>query len=568
MKTYIIALILSLISTLQAQIITDGSVGSKLTLSGPDFIINQTLGSRVGNNLFHSFKTFSINNQESATFTGSPDIANVISRVTGGEISNINGLLKSTIGTADFYFFNPSGIVFGPDAVVDVPAAFHVSTADKLTLEDGSVFSAINPTGSSLGIAKPESFGYLNRQATSLTINGSLLTLSSSGDLSISSSHIQISNGAYIATDAGTINITAVGEQEMIVPIADIGEVEALGYIQLLNGSAISSSTYSEKNSGDINIQTGSMLIDGGETHQHTYIENYTMSEFGNSGDININANASLIIIDGLIINANYYKGEIGDININAKDLYLSVVNSQNLVGISNQALQGSTANSGNINMKITDLLEIKNQAEISTTTYSVGDAGTLNIHAGAITVDGNWQNAVTGVTSKAYSGSTGNSGDINIVSDSGLTIIHGAEISSDARSSGDAGNLNIQAKELYIEGEDPNIFTGISSLTSSDLIDAGNAGDININIDGLVSIVDSAKILSTTWSSGDSGDINIDAKDMLIDGKNSIIESMTKIGTLHLNRVFVLRTIVATRRDTENRTFNICFVNRLFPDL
>jgi filamentous hemagglutinin family protein len=123
--------------------------------------IPQNLGTTKGGNLFHSFQTFNVNNGESATFTGSDsDLKNVISRVTGGEISKINGLLKSEIPNAAFYFINPAGVTFGANASVDVPAAFHVSTADKLNFSDGKEFSAVNPNASSLSIAKPESFGF------------------------------------------------------------------------------------------------------------------------------------------------------------------------------------------------------------------------------------------------------------------------------------------------------------------------------------------------------------------------------------------------------------------------
>ena len=98
---------------LHANVTTDGSVGTAQSLTGPHYAIPETLGKITGNNLFHSFEKFSINTQESATFTGSDSIKNVISRVTGGEKSTIDGTLRSNVGKADFYFINPSGVVFG-----------------------------------------------------------------------------------------------------------------------------------------------------------------------------------------------------------------------------------------------------------------------------------------------------------------------------------------------------------------------------------------------------------------------------------------------------------------------
>ena len=44
-----------------AQIRTDASLGhSAQTLTGPNYLIPQTLGKQAGNNLFHSFQTFNI----------------------------------------------------------------------------------------------------------------------------------------------------------------------------------------------------------------------------------------------------------------------------------------------------------------------------------------------------------------------------------------------------------------------------------------------------------------------------------------------------------------------------
>ena len=40
----------------------------------------------------------------------------MISRVTGGEVSTIDGTLASTVGQADLYFLNPAGVLLGQKA--------------------------------------------------------------------------------------------------------------------------------------------------------------------------------------------------------------------------------------------------------------------------------------------------------------------------------------------------------------------------------------------------------------------------------------------------------------------
>jgi filamentous hemagglutinin family protein len=92
----------------QSEITLDGSMGATGSLAGPDYQITEDLGQRAGSNLFHSFGQFNINSAESATFSGSAGIKNVISRVTGGQASIIDGAFNSTIPGANVYFLNPS----------------------------------------------------------------------------------------------------------------------------------------------------------------------------------------------------------------------------------------------------------------------------------------------------------------------------------------------------------------------------------------------------------------------------------------------------------------------------
>ncbi|MEE9303115.1 MAG: hypothetical protein V3U84_04940, partial [Thiotrichaceae bacterium] len=75
----------------QSEVTLDGSVGPAGALTGPDYKVTENLGKRAGSNLFHSFGRFNLNASESATFSGSTGIKNVISRVTGGQTSTIDG---------------------------------------------------------------------------------------------------------------------------------------------------------------------------------------------------------------------------------------------------------------------------------------------------------------------------------------------------------------------------------------------------------------------------------------------------------------------------------------------
>src|SRR5713226_1503921 len=159
-----------------AQHITvDGHFSPAQTLIGPNYSIGANLGKQVGSNLFHSFGQFGLSTGESAAFSGPATISNVISRVTGGIRSDINGKIQSNITGANLYLINPSGIVFGPNATVNVSGSFHASTADYLKMSDGAKFQATNPGGSTLSAAPPAAFGFLTARPSAITVNGSTL---------------------------------------------------------------------------------------------------------------------------------------------------------------------------------------------------------------------------------------------------------------------------------------------------------------------------------------------------------------------------------------------------------
>jgi len=125
-------------SLLYAEVVTDGTIGLGKTLKGPDYKIDANLGEIQRGNWFHSFRDFNIGTGESATFSHEP-VTNIIARVTGGNPSSIYGSLHAD---ANLYLLNPSGILFGQGAIVDVNGSFHASTADYIRLTDGTIFSA------------------------------------------------------------------------------------------------------------------------------------------------------------------------------------------------------------------------------------------------------------------------------------------------------------------------------------------------------------------------------------------------------------------------------------------
>ncbi|MEW6492528.1 MAG: filamentous hemagglutinin N-terminal domain-containing protein, partial [Cyanobacteriota bacterium] len=126
-----------------SQVVNDNTLGSEnsIVTSPQTGAFQIDGGAKIETNLFHSFSLFSIPNNGSVYFNNQPDIQNIITRVTGGLVSNIDGVITAN-GTANLFLINPNGIIFGPNAALNIGGSFVASTASGLNFADGTHFSA------------------------------------------------------------------------------------------------------------------------------------------------------------------------------------------------------------------------------------------------------------------------------------------------------------------------------------------------------------------------------------------------------------------------------------------
>ena len=133
-----------------AQITPDATLGTERSVVTPNVNVKGQTADQIdggavrGANLFHSFSEFNVGNGQRVYFTNPTGIENILSRVTGTNPSNILGTLGVN-GGANLFLLNPQGIVFGPNAKLDIAGSFVASTANRLVFENGSIFSATNP---------------------------------------------------------------------------------------------------------------------------------------------------------------------------------------------------------------------------------------------------------------------------------------------------------------------------------------------------------------------------------------------------------------------------------------
>jgi filamentous hemagglutinin family protein len=508
-----------------AQIVTDGTVGPATRLSGPEMTIGAELGSTRGANLFHSFQRFDIPTGQRATFTGPDQIQNVIGRVTGGQTSQIDGTLRSTVGQADVYLINPSGVVMGPNARVDVPAALHLSTADELRFSDGSRYSARDPANSTLTLAAPESFGFLSPQPAPLNVESSQLELKPGQTATLTAGDVSITGTAErratLSVPGGEIRIEAVGDQggqvSVIMPTEQPGRgrlsieqarIETSGdgggRLSVRAGEAsLTQATLATDNRGQQDAANGIDMSVASDLRLWAGILQSKAVAGGRSGDVTITAGA-LTMFDGAYVETTSYgAGQAGDIAIRAGELLVDGWGNAD-TGLWSEAY-GMTGDGGRITVDIEGFMGLTGGAQIAGRTFTAGAAGHVAISAGLLRLDG------AAIRTLAHENSTGGAGDITVSVTGSLALLNGAAINASTAGQGDAGLIAIKAADMLMDGTttgaDPASILAVANRTST-----GRAGNIVLEVAELACLTNEARVSTSSYGSGDAGQIGLKA--------------------------------------------------------
>lgn len=150
----------------------DGT-GTFVMPQGNQFNIRGGSLSSDGRNLFHSFQQFGLNYHQIANFQSYPQILNILGRVTGGNPSIINGLIQVTGGNSNLFLINPSGIVFGQNASLNVPAAFTATTANAIAF-GSNWFNASGVNNYAALVGTPSAFAFTMSQPGAIINSGNL----------------------------------------------------------------------------------------------------------------------------------------------------------------------------------------------------------------------------------------------------------------------------------------------------------------------------------------------------------------------------------------------------------
>ncbi len=525
----------------------DPSTGitGKLDLPGPDYDIKAEYGYQAGSNLFHSFQQFNIHSDESATFTGPGSVQNIISRVTGGDSSWIDGRLISEIPGANLYLLNPAGVMFGPNASLSLGGSFHVSTADYLRMEDNKLFYSEPLENDLLSAAPPVAFGFTGDNPADISFKDSFIEVSEGETLSVTGGHIQIHNSTLFAR-GGVINLTGTASEGEIKLDSGLkpDRCTKLGTITISRDSAFkqyNESTYY----GDITVSgmekghdTGKVFIRGERFElRGGFVDANTRGDSDGNG-IDIRVTEDIVLENGALESGALSSGNAGNIDIKAKQVCVEQGGY-----ITTTSLE--TGNSGDI-MISAESVGIsgnngRNNSGILAQAYGKGNGGKINLSALEIVAD-------KGGMISAGTVSDGMAGQINL--DTGmLTVSNGAGISCNTRGNGDGGLISISADEsVNISGQDyfggvyANTYGkgrgGIITLSSSEIsIDKGGniqadsegdgkAGEISLDMDTLT-LSSGAQISGNSGGTGRGGIISITAEESVkISGGNEYVQS------------------------------------------
>ncbi|QHG19802.1 filamentous hemagglutinin N-terminal domain-containing protein [Nostoc sp. ATCC 53789] len=517
-----------MVMPVSAQVIPDSTLNTAVSQSGDNFTI--TNGNRVGNNLFHSFSQFSVPSNGSAFFNNAADVQNIFSRVTGGSVSNIDGLIKAN-GSANLFLLNPSGIIFGANAQLNIGGSFFGTTAESIKFSDGAEFSAISPQKAPLltmnvpiGLQFGSNPGALAQPAAGIAVQGSGHNAQLGESLQVSGLnlgtrglHLQSGKmlallGGNVALDGGLLSAPG-GQIELgsitngSVALNSIPEGFALSYpnassfgdIQITQRALASTRDLSGQRGGTIQIQGKQVSIRDGSLILVQNRSNQT------AGDIAINATESLQII-----------GKSPDFK-----------SSSSLI---NETISPGAA--GNI-IITTPQLNIDGGGYILNRTFSTAPGGNIAINTDEMRVNGfafgdpNAFRAVSQILAASYG--TGKGGNVDI-STQNLSILAGGNIAARPYASGNGGDLIVKADTIQVtnEGAPKGLYF---SLLSTATFGRGNAGNLKIDTRKL-SVQAGGRVSASSIVLGNAGSLTINASESIDVNGVKDAENPSYIGT------------------------------------
>ncbi|MDC0832645.1 filamentous hemagglutinin N-terminal domain-containing protein [Geitlerinema sp. CS-897] len=554
-----------------AQVVPDATLPSNSVVSLDDntFVIEG--GTAVNGNLFHSFEQFSIPTDGGALFNNGVGIENIFSRVTGSSISEIDGVLGAN-GTANLFFLNPNGIVFGPNARLELGGSFVASTADSVVFENGVEFSASSPQMESLLVVDIP-VGLRLRDTPGSIVNRSRAESSDGSGFGL-----QVPPGEMLALVGGDILFES-GGIFTIGGTVEVGGLAEAGIVQLNEDGSL---RFSE------NILRSNIILEEDSFITNSPSRNHIASIFVYGNDISLSNSILAIAVREDLLGEAINIGDItinstGEVRLNSSSIFNQILVSSNpeknggdISIVSNRLTlennSGLDTNlrgqgiSGDININ-SNSLEIFDRSAISSYIEESGNGvgGNIDINSNSIFLEGGGQistgifsdntqntggniaidtqnleitntpidgetNGQSGVFANIQDNSSGRAGNIQ-VNTRRLLIADGSRIASGINGGGNgfAGNVDITAEDIHVQGV--SIPDGTQSAIDSSIDEGGSGEGGNVQIEAsLIEVFDGGQILTSILGNGNAGNLTIQADRVEAIGSSSFNGSQSGI--------------------------------------
>ena len=457
--------------TLSTQVLTSDNV---------NFTISN--GDEAGTNLFHSFEEFSIPLGGTATFEHPVSIVNIINRITGGNRSEINGVIKSG-SDANLFLINPNGIIFGPQAFLDVGGSFIASTANSIQFADNTTFSSDTSSEESLltvSVPSGLQFGEVTGEIVNLSRaqSGLGLQVKPNRTLALVGGNLFIGSRGNNRGDFGAL--TAL---EGRIELGSVGDSSLVKLMQLPSGWTID---YDDiQNFQDISLERARI---------YTLTNPFTASQQGN-GTIRFQGRQIKIANNSFIEGFNT-GSEPGEPIIFRASESIDLLNRVRL-----STSTSSTGIAGDIVFE-TNRLNINDSVAVEVITAGFGIGGNINI----VALESVELSDRSVITASSVASRSGQAGNINLHTEN-LTLLQESRIESNTLGENNAGNLDFDVGQLIIQE---------GGIISTSTTGQGNGGQLRIHADS-IDLVGSDGLFTFTGGEGDAGTLTVEADELTL---------------------------------------------------